>query len=367
GDVVDQIFARLDYDATTLTPHWYLTDHQGTIRDIVDADGDLQGTVSYDAFGNITSDTSARGRYGWDGREIDEEIDLEYNRARYYSPELGRWITQDPLGFDAGDSNLYRYVNNRPTSFTDPSGLEREFEAEYRQFLREREKSAMAQKGPPPSYEQWLADRNAVLGIKTSTSPAYAAKTLPAKKTEMPIPRDKNGYPLPEQPKLPNPPSLPPIATETPKAKTVPSPGPQPLKDPLPPPQMPEKEDPEVAKYLDALHNWDHANMRAFDDVHRIRPKALDVEVPLWFDPATSVVLDIHRDGLELITGRDLLTQDDIGIGGRILAGVSVFLPLVNGSQVRRLLGLAPQASGLSVVPRPGMTSRTVTAPNGRT
>src|SRR5581483_10792149 len=149
GDVVDQLFARLDYDATTLTPHWYLTDHQGTIRDIVDADGDLQGTVSYDAFGNITSDTSARGRYGYTGREIDEEIHLEYNRARYYSPELGRWITQDPLSFDAGDSNLYRYVNNRPTSFTDPSGLEREFEAEYRQFLREREKSAMAQKGPP--------------------------------------------------------------------------------------------------------------------------------------------------------------------------------------------------------------------------
>src|SRR5581483_1560764 len=122
GDVVDQIFARLDYDATTLTPHWYLTDHQGTIRDIVDADGDLQGTVSYDAFGNITSDTSARGRYGYTGREIDEEIHLEYNRARYYSPELGRWITQDPLSFDAGDSNLYRYVNNRPTYATDPSG-----------------------------------------------------------------------------------------------------------------------------------------------------------------------------------------------------------------------------------------------------
>src|SRR5581483_5579339 len=116
GDVVDQIFARLDYDATTLTPHWYLTDHQGTIRDIVDGTGTLEGTVSYDAFGNILSDTSARGRYGWDGREIDEEIHLEYNRARYYSPELGRWITQDPLGFGAGDSNLYRYVKNGPVS-----------------------------------------------------------------------------------------------------------------------------------------------------------------------------------------------------------------------------------------------------------
>ena len=33
-------------------------------------------------------------------------------------------MSQDPLGFDAGDSNLYRYVNNAPTDATDPSGLE---------------------------------------------------------------------------------------------------------------------------------------------------------------------------------------------------------------------------------------------------
>jgi len=33
-------------------------------------------------------------------------------------------VTQDPIGFDAGDSNLYRYVNNSPTMGTDPSGLQ---------------------------------------------------------------------------------------------------------------------------------------------------------------------------------------------------------------------------------------------------
>ncbi len=44
--------------------------------------------------------------------------------ARYYDPKTGRWISQDPLGFDAGDSNLYRYVENRTTGETDPSGLE---------------------------------------------------------------------------------------------------------------------------------------------------------------------------------------------------------------------------------------------------
>jgi RHS repeat-associated protein len=49
---------------------------------------------------------------------------LYYDHARYYNPQTGSWMSQDPLGFDAGDSNLYRYVNNAPTNGTDPSGLQ---------------------------------------------------------------------------------------------------------------------------------------------------------------------------------------------------------------------------------------------------
>ncbi|MGL4551299.1 MAG: RHS repeat-associated core domain-containing protein [Gemmataceae bacterium] len=40
-----------------------------------------------------------------------------------YNPNLGRWLTQDPIGFDAGDQNIYRYVGNSPTNLVDPSGL----------------------------------------------------------------------------------------------------------------------------------------------------------------------------------------------------------------------------------------------------
>jgi RHS repeat-associated protein len=47
---------------------------------------------------------------------------LYYNRARYLDPTTGRWTTQDPLGFAAVDANLYRYVGNRATIATDPSG-----------------------------------------------------------------------------------------------------------------------------------------------------------------------------------------------------------------------------------------------------
>ena len=41
-----------------------------------------------------------------------------------FDPSLGRWLTEDPIGFDAGDNNFYRFVGNSPTNFTDPSGLQ---------------------------------------------------------------------------------------------------------------------------------------------------------------------------------------------------------------------------------------------------
>jgi uncharacterized protein RhaS with RHS repeats len=40
-----------------------------------------------------------------------------------FSPTLGRWMQEDPIGFDGGDVNLYRGVENNPTSYVDPTGL----------------------------------------------------------------------------------------------------------------------------------------------------------------------------------------------------------------------------------------------------
>jgi len=45
-----------------------------------------------------------------------------YYRARMYDPKLGRFISEDPIGFAGGDINLYGYVANQPTKFTDPNG-----------------------------------------------------------------------------------------------------------------------------------------------------------------------------------------------------------------------------------------------------
>ncbi len=46
-----------------------------------------------------------------------------------FSPNLGRWMTMDPIGYEAGDENLYRYVGNDPVNGLDPSGLHRERES----------------------------------------------------------------------------------------------------------------------------------------------------------------------------------------------------------------------------------------------
>ncbi|MFO0929428.1 MAG: tandem-95 repeat protein [Gemmataceae bacterium] len=125
GDVVDEVFARVEESQTGRPAFWYLADQLGSVRDVIDESGDIRDSVRHDGFGNVVTETDPgyRGRYGWTGREHDAETGLQYNRARYYDPQTGRWLSQDPLGFAAGDIDLYRYSRNTPTKTTDPSGL----------------------------------------------------------------------------------------------------------------------------------------------------------------------------------------------------------------------------------------------------
>ncbi|MBN1907069.1 MAG: RHS repeat-associated core domain-containing protein [Deltaproteobacteria bacterium] len=59
------------------------------------------------------------GQYG----VVTEPNGLYYMKARYYDPDVGRFLSEDPLGFDGGDFNLYVYAMNNPIMFMDPNGL----------------------------------------------------------------------------------------------------------------------------------------------------------------------------------------------------------------------------------------------------
>lgn len=121
GDELDSLFAR---SRPTGETNWYLGDKLGTIRDLVDTDGTLLNHVDYDSFGGVIAQTDAGqgDRFLFTGREYNGESELYYYRGRYYDPWLGRFISEDPTGFEGGDLNLNRYVNNSPLNGTDPNG-----------------------------------------------------------------------------------------------------------------------------------------------------------------------------------------------------------------------------------------------------
>ncbi len=103
---------------------WYLTDHLGSVRDIIDAVGSVINHIEYDSFGNILLETNPNfgDRFKFTGREWRPELGFYYYRARFYDPISGKFVSQDPIGFLGQDSNLQRYVANNTLIFTDPTG-----------------------------------------------------------------------------------------------------------------------------------------------------------------------------------------------------------------------------------------------------
>jgi RHS repeat-associated protein len=130
---VEDLFSAVDNETL-----WALTDQLGSVRDMVDSNGKHRLHREFDAFGDILDETyyNADGTVmqpGWfgfttlafayTGRPMDETTGLQNNLHRWYDPSVGRWLSDDPIGFSAGDANLYRYVGNAPTMRTDPKGL----------------------------------------------------------------------------------------------------------------------------------------------------------------------------------------------------------------------------------------------------
>jgi RHS repeat-associated protein len=107
---------------SNLTTEYFLTDALGSARQLVDAGGDVQSAVSYAPFGAPLTDGNSS--YGFAG-EWQDPTGLVYLRARFYSPELGIFLSRDPFpGFLTQPASLspYQYAFNNPVRYTDPSG-----------------------------------------------------------------------------------------------------------------------------------------------------------------------------------------------------------------------------------------------------
>jgi RHS repeat-associated protein len=127
GPSVDDRIARVDGSAiTSPTKFFYHVNHQGSVIDMTDSTGNIQQQLAYDEYGNLTSQSPASPTgeaFRFTGRRFDVETGLYYYRARYYAPQIGRFLQTDPIGYK-DDFNMYSYTGDDPTSRTDPSGLE---------------------------------------------------------------------------------------------------------------------------------------------------------------------------------------------------------------------------------------------------
>jgi RHS repeat-associated protein len=90
---------------------------------MTDTLGNVVWTARLDAYGKVTTETgTVVNNLRFPGQYHDRETGLYYNWHRYYSPELGRYITSDPIGL-AGGLNTYAYVGGNPVNLSDPDGL----------------------------------------------------------------------------------------------------------------------------------------------------------------------------------------------------------------------------------------------------
>jgi RHS repeat-associated protein len=102
---------------------FYHCDQIGTPQEMTDEEGEIAWQAQYKAWGEAkVTVEKIRNPLRFQGQYFDHETGLHYNRFRYYDPEIGRYLSKDPIGF-AGGLNLHAYVAN-PTQGVDPLGLQ---------------------------------------------------------------------------------------------------------------------------------------------------------------------------------------------------------------------------------------------------
>ncbi|MDB4914048.1 MAG: hypothetical protein JWM95_1692, partial [Gemmatimonadetes bacterium] len=114
-----------EYMETDGARYRILSDYLGSVTLVVDAaSGRIAQRISYDEYGNVVENTAPGFQpFGYAGGLLDDMTKLTRYGARDYDARTGRFTTKDLLGFSGGETNLYAYVGDTPSTLTDPSGM----------------------------------------------------------------------------------------------------------------------------------------------------------------------------------------------------------------------------------------------------
>ncbi|MBI4743534.1 MAG: RHS repeat-associated core domain-containing protein, partial [Actinobacteria bacterium] len=126
-ELMGNIISRKDTTGTNSFYHYSaLSNISGNVTALTDTNQTTIATYNYEAFGNIISQTgTATNNYKFSTKNLDDDSNLYYFGARYYDPEIGRFITKDPDGGDVKNPlslNPYIYANDNPVNMVDPDG-----------------------------------------------------------------------------------------------------------------------------------------------------------------------------------------------------------------------------------------------------
>src|SRR6185437_5234646 len=125
----DAPFAMV-YGQTAVTGiRYYAQDDYGNVQGQFSDSGAVTETVTYGDWGLPTITGGVTNRLTWKGLSYDPDVGLTYMRARWYDPNIGRFISEDPLGLRGG-INPYVFANNDPINGRDPSGMLIDFDAD---------------------------------------------------------------------------------------------------------------------------------------------------------------------------------------------------------------------------------------------
>lgn len=122
GNITQLYYPQGEYHIQNKQALYYATDHLGSVMQLVNAKGEVQGSQSYSPYGTVTKHAGIAPRFGYAGMYQHQPSGLNLTWYRAYDPQTARWLSKDPIE-EAGGLNLYGYVGRSPLTGVDPYGL----------------------------------------------------------------------------------------------------------------------------------------------------------------------------------------------------------------------------------------------------